>query len=144
MRPAPPSCALYARPTQCSLGSPTSNSRTRSPTPTAPVVLSSRPSHGSPICHSATPASSHCARSYWVVQALRVLACLNQYALLLNEAYAVSLMCDVRFVIMRIANYVKDWHIGAEGGADYWSRAEDFIERHRTGEINSLQYIIPE
>jgi hypothetical protein len=77
-----------------------------------------------------------CPKLLGSCRALRVLACLNQYALLLNEAYAVSLMCDVRFVIMRIANYVKDWHIGAEGGADYWSRAEDFIERRRTGEIN--------
>lgn len=42
---------------------------------------------------------------------------------------------DTRSVLMTMEDYVEDWKIGAEGGADYWVRAEEFIRRRQSGEI---------
>ncbi|KAJ6463149.1 hypothetical protein C8R47DRAFT_1202082 [Mycena vitilis] len=45
---------------------------------------------------------------------------------------------DVRFVSM----VSDDWVMGALAGVDYWTRAEDFIAKRRSGEINSLEYFV--
>ncbi|KAJ7155214.1 hypothetical protein C8R46DRAFT_437716 [Mycena filopes] len=42
---------------------------------------------------------------------------------------------DPRVVVMAIDNYTDDWKLGAEGGADFWVRAESFLARKRKGEI---------
>ncbi|KAJ7620405.1 hypothetical protein FB45DRAFT_930245 [Roridomyces roridus] len=53
-----------------------------------------------------------------------------------------DLLHDGRFVWMVCTEYIKDWHMGAFTGVDFWSRAEEFIEQRRTGEIDPLQYRI--
>ncbi|KAJ7748657.1 hypothetical protein B0H16DRAFT_1692107 [Mycena metata] len=69
---------------------------------------------------------------------LRVLICLAG----LGTSYegAVELAQDVRFVAMRCDNYVQDWYMGARWGEDYWYRAEIFIAKRRTREIDPLQF----
>jgi len=51
---------------------------------------------------------------------------------------------DPRFVAMGCALETKDWRMGAHTGIDYWSRAEDFIAKRRSGELDPLQYTIEE
>ncbi|KAF7369467.1 hypothetical protein MVEN_00276400 [Mycena venus] len=51
---------------------------------------------------------------------------------------------DPRFVAMGCEFETKDWRLGAHTGIDYWSRAEDFIVRRRSGEVDALQYTIEE
>ncbi|KAJ6527039.1 hypothetical protein B0H19DRAFT_1385488 [Mycena capillaripes] len=85
-----------------------------------------------------------CPRLLEWCSTLRVLVCLNEYALRENQTHATSLVRDVRFVVMRLPNYVKDWYMGAQYGEDYWSRAEIFIARRRAGTIDPFQYMIPE
>ncbi|KAJ6564458.1 hypothetical protein B0H19DRAFT_1141137 [Mycena capillaripes] len=53
-----------------------------------------------------------------------------------------ELVEDSRFVIMTLNEATRDWQMGAHTGIDYWSRAEDFIAKRRSGEIDSLQYWI--
>ncbi|KAJ7622087.1 hypothetical protein FB45DRAFT_1061718 [Roridomyces roridus] len=40
---------------------------------------------------------------------------------------------DTRFVWIPCKQYVKDWTQGALTGEDYWSRADEFIERRKSG-----------
>ncbi|KAJ7757230.1 hypothetical protein DFH07DRAFT_958827 [Mycena maculata] len=47
---------------------------------------------------------------------------------------------DPRFVMMACDNF--DWQMGALTGTDYWSRAEDFIAKRVSGQIDPLQYMI--
>ncbi|KAJ7088105.1 hypothetical protein C8R44DRAFT_819473 [Mycena epipterygia] len=49
---------------------------------------------------------------------------------------------DFRFVVMRCEYYHLDWQMGAHAGIDYWSCAESFIAKRRSGEIDALQYEI--
>ncbi|KAJ7241585.1 hypothetical protein C8J57DRAFT_1368910 [Mycena rebaudengoi] len=46
---------------------------------------------------------------------------------------------DLRFVMMftqaGLHNSVQDWALGAQGGKDFWARAELFIDKRRRGEI---------
>ncbi|KAJ7087515.1 hypothetical protein C8R44DRAFT_650122 [Mycena epipterygia] len=43
---------------------------------------------------------------------------------------------DFRFVAMYCEYYHLDWQMGAYAGVDYWSRAESFIAKRRSGEID--------
>lgn len=43
---------------------------------------------------------------------------------------------DFRLVAMRCSYYHLDWQMGAYAGMDYWSRAENFIAKRRSGEVN--------
>ncbi|KAJ7087517.1 hypothetical protein C8R44DRAFT_820247 [Mycena epipterygia] len=49
---------------------------------------------------------------------------------------------DFRFVAMCCKYYHLDWQMGAYAGVDYWSRAESFIAKRRSGKIDALQYEI--
>ncbi|KAJ7203544.1 hypothetical protein GGX14DRAFT_461444 [Mycena pura] len=49
---------------------------------------------------------------------------------------------DPRFVQIVCSEWLDNWRSGALTGSDYWSRAEDFIARRRSGEIDRLQYKI--
>ncbi|KAJ7088096.1 hypothetical protein C8R44DRAFT_819465 [Mycena epipterygia] len=49
---------------------------------------------------------------------------------------------DFRFVAMCCECYHLDWQMGAYAGLDYWSRAESFIAKRRSGKIDALQYEI--
>ncbi|KAJ7627467.1 hypothetical protein FB45DRAFT_921408 [Roridomyces roridus] len=74
-------------------------------------------------------------------RALRVLA-LVVTAERVEVAVPPVLVEEVRFVWMVCAEYVKDWHIGAFTGRDFWARAEKFIDMRRTGEVDRLEYRI--
>ncbi|KAJ7870994.1 hypothetical protein B0H14DRAFT_2725200, partial [Mycena olivaceomarginata] len=43
---------------------------------------------------------------------------------------------DVRFLIIVCSNYREDWVKGATLDRDYWSRAEDFMVKRKSREIN--------
>ncbi|KAJ7434894.1 hypothetical protein B0H11DRAFT_2193889 [Mycena galericulata] len=64
-----------------------------------------------------------------------------------NRQYAPhfkTLSRDVRFVAMRCLLNLKDWQMGAHGGADYWRHAEDFIAMRRAEEVDAFKYEISE
>ncbi|KAJ7087461.1 hypothetical protein C8R44DRAFT_820131 [Mycena epipterygia] len=54
--------------------------------------------------------------------------------------YEDALARDPRFVVMCSSWFFKDWQMGVHVGRDYWSRAEDFIAKRRSGEIDARQY----
>ncbi|KAJ7620307.1 hypothetical protein FB45DRAFT_929925 [Roridomyces roridus] len=51
---------------------------------------------------------------------------------------------DWRFVQMTREYGSRDWRMGALTGVDFWSRAEEFIAKRKSGEIDRLRYIIEE
>ncbi|KAJ7461204.1 hypothetical protein FB451DRAFT_1096140 [Mycena latifolia] len=57
-------------------------------------------------------------------------------------AYAAALSKEVRFVAMRHTVNIQDWYMGINTGLDYWSRAETFIAKRRSGEIEASQFEI--
>ncbi|KAJ7751755.1 hypothetical protein DFH07DRAFT_826046 [Mycena maculata] len=59
-----------------------------------------------------------------------------------SEAELRELAQDPRFVQMGYLQVVKDWQMGALTGVDCWSRAEDFIAKRMSGEVDRLQYIL--
>jgi hypothetical protein len=63
----------------------------------------------------------------------------------LQEFFAgcVHLCEDVRAVLMLDDDFLDDWEIGVEGGADYWKRAARFIEKRRTGEVKGELHSMP-
>ncbi|KAJ7821870.1 hypothetical protein B0H14DRAFT_3732947 [Mycena olivaceomarginata] len=54
-----------------------------------------------------------------------------------------NILAYPRFVRMARPHYAADWQIGMHTGDDYWVRAEVFIARRISGDIDSLQNIIP-
>jgi hypothetical protein len=42
---------------------------------------------------------------------------------------------DVRTVVVAVQDFINDWEFGADGGADYWVRAERFIAQRRSGAV---------
>ena len=42
---------------------------------------------------------------------------------------------DARSVLMNCPGLLRDWELGADGGADHWVRAERFIAKRRTGAV---------
>ncbi|KAJ7451506.1 hypothetical protein B0H11DRAFT_2075856 [Mycena galericulata] len=78
---------------------------------------------------------------------LRVLAFMmvdqSEYPTLIEDHPELKdLAKDPRFVQMACCQYIKDWQMGALTGVDYWSRAEEFIAKRKSGEIDPLQYLI--
>ncbi|KAJ7088124.1 hypothetical protein C8R44DRAFT_819515 [Mycena epipterygia] len=59
-----------------------------------------------------------------------------------NPSPLAGLSHDFRFVAMRCFYYHLDWQMGAYAGMDYWSRAESFIAKRRSGEVDAQQYEI--
>ncbi|KAJ7430239.1 hypothetical protein FB451DRAFT_1500804 [Mycena latifolia] len=57
---------------------------------------------------------------------------------------AAALSRDVRFVVMHVNDYLLDWQMGAYTGLDYWTRAESFIAKRRSGEIDASQFELVE
>ncbi|KAJ6574383.1 hypothetical protein B0H19DRAFT_1371472 [Mycena capillaripes] len=67
---------------------------------------------------------------------------LRRLAVMKRNPDELELAKDPRFVAMGCRSESKDWTTGAHTGIDYWSRAEDFIAKRRSGEIdgeNTLQ-----
>ncbi|KAF7369499.1 hypothetical protein MVEN_00279700 [Mycena venus] len=61
-----------------------------------------------------------------------------------HRQYLSALSRDPRFVTMTNYRYLADWQRGVHAGTDYWTRAEDFIARRRSGEIDALNYNLPD
>jgi hypothetical protein len=51
------------------------------------------------------------------------------------EYFVHTLSKDLRFVVMD-CSWFQDWQNGVHAGRDYWSRAESFISKRRSGEID--------
>ncbi|KAJ7865831.1 hypothetical protein B0H13DRAFT_2352821 [Mycena leptocephala] len=86
-----------------------------------------------------------CGRFLQSCKILRVLVFLNVG--ILSSLYPqteAELARDPRFVAMGRAYFLKDWQMGAYTGMDYWTRAEIFIAKRQAGEIDELEYEIPE
>jgi hypothetical protein len=47
------------------------------------------------------------------------------------------LAADPRFVITPMGDYLNDWQRGVLAGRDYWGRADEFIAKRLSGEIDS-------
>ncbi|KAJ7137585.1 hypothetical protein C8R43DRAFT_1238862 [Mycena crocata] len=59
-----------------------------------------------------------------------------------DRAVEEGLQQDLRFVIMGCRLFRKDWKMGAHAGVDYWTRAEDFVAKRRSGEMDAFQFRI--
>ncbi|KAJ7679491.1 hypothetical protein DFH06DRAFT_1166733 [Mycena polygramma] len=60
-----------------------------------------------------------------------------------ERMFFVTLARDLRVVFMRRSLHLKDWQMGIHAGVDFWSRAEDWIARRRSGEIDAQEFNIP-
>ncbi|KAJ7461194.1 hypothetical protein FB451DRAFT_490414 [Mycena latifolia] len=71
---------------------------------------------------------------------LSVLVCYDPWrSFRSGSTVARALSSDVRFVVMNFPDFLLDWRLGAHTGLDYWSRAESFIAKRRSGEINASE-----
>ncbi|KAJ7177122.1 hypothetical protein C8R46DRAFT_1078197 [Mycena filopes] len=77
-----------------------------------------------------------------LLRVLLVLDCDLRYEL--NGELEPAVLADPRFVEMHIGwtRYTTEWIIGAHTDIDYWSRAEEFVEKRRLGEVDVLHYWI--
>ncbi|KAJ7461168.1 hypothetical protein FB451DRAFT_1562985 [Mycena latifolia] len=75
---------------------------------------------------------------------LCVLVFLDRWRGDLFGIYAPALANDVRFVVIRHRGFLQDWHRGVSTGSDYWRRAEIFIAKRRSGEIDAPRFEILE
>ncbi|KAJ7174144.1 hypothetical protein C8R43DRAFT_636449 [Mycena crocata] len=41
---------------------------------------------------------------------------------------------DTRSVVVVVQKYLEDWEVGADGGEDYWVKADEFIRKRQSGE----------
>ncbi|KAJ6569223.1 hypothetical protein B0H19DRAFT_1134904 [Mycena capillaripes] len=75
-------------------------------------------------------------------KSLRVLIVLDPYihTVIAQHKDKEELAQDERFVVMECKFFTGDWILGAHTGTDYWSRAEDFVAKRRSGEIDALEY----
>ncbi|KAJ7101793.1 hypothetical protein C8R44DRAFT_887975 [Mycena epipterygia] len=68
----------------------------------------------------------------------------------MGPLYEAGCSTDFRFVAIRSSlgarssHVLQDWQMGACTGMDYWSGAESFIAKRRSGEVDALQYHIPD
>jgi hypothetical protein len=85
-----------------------------------------------------------CLRLLETCRLLTVLVFIAARASAGDEHHLSALSRDPRFVIMRKMHYIKDWQMGAHGGIDYWTHAEDFISKRRSGEIDGVSTVVPE
>jgi hypothetical protein len=54
-----------------------------------------------------------------------------------NPSLDLSILAvDPRFVIAQVDSYIDDWQTGALTGKDYWARADAFIEKRISGEVD--------
>jgi hypothetical protein len=65
-----------------------------------------------------------------------IFRCAEDKAVIANLPYYKYLADEPRSVLLAVDNYLEDWGVGAEGGADYWIKAERFIKQRQSGEIN--------
>ncbi|KAJ7147835.1 hypothetical protein C8R43DRAFT_1129391 [Mycena crocata] len=80
-------------------------------------------------------------------KSLTVLICLNTfhgYQGADKLIQAEGLQQEPQFVAMSFQYFCNDRQMGAHAGVDYWTRADDFIAKRRSGEIDPLQFRISE
>jgi hypothetical protein len=78
---------------------------------------------------------------------LRVLVCVGLFQMqkvIDGHRDEEELVKDPRFVLMNHQNQTRDWQVATHTGNDYWSRAEDFVAKRRSGEIDRELLIVPE
>lgn len=73
-------------------------------------------------------------------KSLRVLVVLDPYVhtIIAHHKDKEELARDERFVVMERKLHTNDWILGAHTGVDYWSRAEEFVEKRRSGKIDGV------
>ncbi|KAJ7761779.1 hypothetical protein B0H16DRAFT_1530531 [Mycena metata] len=49
---------------------------------------------------------------------------------------------DVRCVVIVVKDSLKDWEAGVVDRVDYWTKAEEFSRKRRTGEVEVAAYIV--
>ncbi|KAJ7909163.1 hypothetical protein B0H13DRAFT_1877920 [Mycena leptocephala] len=91
--------------------------------------------------YSSRIANSVCRGALEHCKALEVLAiwCVNQTKLETNIPRRAELAYDVRFVMVvveGVEKFLADWESGAQGGEDYWVRAEALVQKRRAGETD--------
>ncbi|KAJ7645162.1 hypothetical protein DFH06DRAFT_595258 [Mycena polygramma] len=92
------------------------------------------------LAYSRAPISD-CLTVLGMCRVLRVLVAFDT-DLAPDDLAPAAIAHGVDFVRMTRVSYLKDWQRGALTGADFWSRAEDFIARRRSGQIDAKQYRI--
>jgi hypothetical protein len=70
------------------------------------------------------------------LESLRALIILQIPPVDMPSEYEV-LATDPRFVMTPVRDYLDDWQEGVLTGRDYWVRADEFIAKKRSGEIDS-------
>jgi hypothetical protein len=99
------------------------------------AVLSALPK----LTHFATDNDKLVLVSHTILElspSLRVLVFFEYYSKEHTDKVAERLTRDVRFVCMWPQNLVDDQYAAIYGGGDYWSDAETFVAKHRSGEID--------
>ncbi|KAJ7461188.1 hypothetical protein FB451DRAFT_490354 [Mycena latifolia] len=81
---------------------------------------------------------SICPHLLQTCTSLSVLVCHDPWHNL-RSGSAAALSSDVRFVVMHHSEFLLDWQMGVYTGLDYWTRAESFIAKRRSGEIDASQ-----
>ncbi|KAF8193571.1 hypothetical protein K438DRAFT_836284 [Mycena galopus ATCC 62051] len=71
-------------------------------------------------------------------QSLRALVFFEYDPRVWSDEVAAQLTRDIRFVVMPVPDFAEDWYAGLQHGTDYWSEAETFVAKRRTGEIDPL------
>ncbi|KAJ7493059.1 hypothetical protein B0H11DRAFT_2007061 [Mycena galericulata] len=69
-------------------------------------------------------------------KSLRVLICLRSPSRRPDQ----PVVEDPRFVMMLVERYIADWQRGILTGRDFWTRAEEFIAKRISGQINQAEY----
>ncbi|KAJ7112709.1 hypothetical protein C8R44DRAFT_882462 [Mycena epipterygia] len=96
--------------------------------------------------HLALNTTTHipvCGQVLAMLKSLRALLILCPPPTQLRDEFAI-LVEDPRFVIMGIAYWAHDWQAGILTGVDSWTRADEFIAKRISGEINRRRFFFGE
>ncbi|KAF8171019.1 hypothetical protein K438DRAFT_1853150 [Mycena galopus ATCC 62051] len=61
---------------------------------------------------------------------------------ILDGSGVTELAQEPRFIVMCCNEFLEDWIKSAHAARDYWVRAEEFIAKRKSGEIDALKYYI--
>ncbi|KAJ7079911.1 hypothetical protein C8R44DRAFT_895590 [Mycena epipterygia] len=62
---------------------------------------------------------------------------------LVSRGTYTAIATDPRFVVLLAENRIRDWDVGAQGGNDYWARADELVRKRRSGETSGKSFIAP-
>ncbi|KAJ7175000.1 hypothetical protein C8R43DRAFT_596341 [Mycena crocata] len=77
-------------------------------------------------------------------KSLRVLVYVDEERKVMSHDVDIRLAEDSRFVAMISVDICEDWVMGEHTGVDFWSKAEDFIARRKSGQVPALQFRLTE